>query len=324
MFIPRIVTSPIKNTIIPISPRMNGSLLLINRFNSNATKAIDPNSIFVISLPITTKKSYLYCNHQPHVVGPTKAHHFPLLTRLESKATGVAIKVWDKISTSKATVNVKITALFKKVLDTVAYQENCLRSFPSKNAMIREINEESMVQNRISQLNLQQQVNPIPLYHPSFQDKSTILEQTRDLMTSRYATHKKYMILCGIAVPISLPFAIVPVVPNIPGFYFAYRFYCNLKAFNGIKHLEYLVDSPETHLTFSDRSTIDDIYLKGNTKDELSYSVQEEERLIISKGIIDELTDALNLPQLNEELNRALRQESARLKKEMKVDDAVE
>ena len=43
-------------------------------------------------------------------------------------------------------------------------------------------------------------------------------------------------------IPISLPFALVPIVPNVPGFYIAYRLYCNVKALLGVKHLDYLLE----------------------------------------------------------------------------------
>ena len=37
----------------------------------------------------------------------------------------------------------KVVSFIKKLLDTIPYEENCLKSFPTKATMIREINEES-------------------------------------------------------------------------------------------------------------------------------------------------------------------------------------
>jgi hypothetical protein len=41
-------------------------------------------------------------------------------------------------------------------------------------------------------------------------------------------------------MPIVVPFALVPVIPNLPFFYLAYRAFCHWKALLGAKHLEWL------------------------------------------------------------------------------------
>ncbi|EGV62295.1 hypothetical protein CANTEDRAFT_126001 [Yamadazyma tenuis ATCC 10573] len=338
----------IRPSLTQVGPRVSSTphvprpaFAVAARFSSTASGPLNPDSIFVISVPITTKRSYVYCNHKPRVLSEAQARHFPLATRLESKLTGAALKVWTKLSTSKASINIKITALAKRMLDTVAYQENCLRSFPSKDAMIREINQEALsknqpdplvVQSHIDQLKIHHsQIKPIPMYHASFQTPGNIISQLEEFKTNSYSTHLKYSILCGIGVPISLPFAIVPVIPNIPGFYLAYRFYCNVKALSGINHLKYLLESSDgtaagtRHLDFITKPEIDSVYRETNDKSDLYIdSVQEEERLIISPKIIEDLTDKLNIPHLKEELNKAWRQEKSRLKRELKVDDAVQ
>lgn len=303
---------------------------------------IRPNSIFVISLPITTQKSFIYCNHKPKsILDPSQLKNTPIITKIENKATQFAVKGWTKLSTSKLSVNIKVTQFVKRLLDTIPYEESSLRSFPSKNSMIREINKETMdsekskplIQTEIDSLQIPtNQIKPIPLYHPTFQNVDNILTQLYRFRDENYATYRKYTILCAIGIPVSLPFAIVPVIPNIPGFYIAYRFYCNLKALLGIKHLDYLLARPEDltssdtqHLTFVSQSIIDDIYQKYNSKHELIVdSVQEEERLIITQEIIDQVTKQLELPQIHEDLSKALRQETKRLGKDIKVEDAVQ
>lgn len=210
--------------------------------------------------------------------------------------------------------------------------------------MIREINEEALksinqtsnklIQTEINQLKIPtNQIKPIPLYHPSFQNASNILTQLCKFRDENYSTYLKYTILCGIGVPISLPMAIIPVIPNVPGFYLAYRFYCNLKALMGLKHLDYLLErdsdastaTDTKHLTFIPQTIIDDIYKQDNSQTELIIdSVQEEERLIITPEIIEQVIEKLQLPQLKEDLSKALRQETKRLGKNIKVDDAIQ
>ncbi|KAK6455809.1 mitochondrial K+-H+ exchange-related-domain-containing protein [Scheffersomyces xylosifermentans] len=351
----------------------SASIISSKRFQSSVSqddkaKIINHDSIYVLSIPITTSRSYIYCNHKPTILDSTQKQKFPLVTKIESKVMGIATKGWDKLSNSKQSVNIKITNFIKRLLSTIPYEENCLKSFPSKSAMIREINEESieevnkklklenptsaLVQTQIQELQIKHdQVKPIPLYHPSFQKPTTILTQLYNFRDEAHSKHLKYSILCAIGIPISLPFALVPVVPNVPGFYIAYRLYCNVKALMGVKHLNYLLENSKNtkkveekdgenykleaisdestisdteHLAFKTLNDLDSIYKKEHSSDVLVEHVQEEERIIISKEIIEDLTSQLNMGNLKDDLLKALKQETARLNKNLKINDAVE
>ncbi|ABN64405.2 predicted protein, partial [Scheffersomyces stipitis CBS 6054] len=293
------------------------------------------DSIYVLSIPITTYKSYIYCNHKPSILDKSQKSKFPLVTKIETKVTGIAAKGWNSLSTSKKSYNVKITNFIKKLLNTIPYEENCLKSFPSQTAMIREINEESLdegtasavVSSQIDDLNIpHHQIKPIPLLHPSFQQPTTILNQLYNFRDNAHSKHFKYAVLCGVGIPLSLPFALVPVVPNVPGFYIAYRFYCHVKALLGVKHLNYLLEvEPKRELAASQEDpkvkleTITDEKAILDTK-HLSF----KERVIISEKIIDDLCSEFSMDYLKDDLLKALKQESARLSKNLKVDDAVE
>lgn len=198
------------------------------RYQSSSPKAtqeikdpvypINHDSIYVVSIPITNYKSYIYCNHKPSILSKAQLQRISWITKLESKLTGLASKGWNKLSTSDKTVNVKITNMINKLLNTISYEENCLKSFPSQKAMIREINEELldaikskldtdssvMVQSEIDTLSIPvDQLKPIPIYHPSFQNPTTILNQLNRFRDEGHAMHMKYATLCAIGVPLS-------------------------------------------------------------------------------------------------------------------------
>ncbi|KAK6200446.1 mitochondrial K+-H+ exchange-related-domain-containing protein [Scheffersomyces amazonensis] len=331
---------------------------------------IDHNAIWVVSIPITTSRSYIYCHHKPSSLDKSQLKKFPLITKIESRLIGVATKGWNKISTSKISVNQRITKLIKQLLHTIPYEENCLKSFPSQQAMIREINEESLdivhkklrsgpspnnsiVQTEIDDLKIPlDQLKPIPLYHPSFQNPTTILNQLYRFRDKEQSKHLKYAVLCAIGIPVTLPFALIPIIPNVPGFYLAYRLYCHIKALVGVKHLDYLLEIDESsslnnnikdeeeigsqsetltdlkdvidtkHLTFQAIPQIDVCY-RGEVIMNPD-SIQEEEKVIIDEVTIEKLCDNMNLNHLKEDLLKSLSQESARLKKDIKVNDTVE
>lgn len=356
----------------PIATGLNNLLVVqrraVSSLQDDKSKIINHDSIYVLSIPITTYKSYIYCNHKPSILDKSQKLKFPLVTKIETKVTGIAAKGWNSLSTSKKSYNVKITNFIKKLLNTIPYEENCLKSFPSQTAMIREINEESLdevnkkldsegtasavVLSQIDDLNIpHHQIKPIPLLHPSFQQPTTILNQLYNFRDNAHLKHFKYAVLCGVGIPLSLPFALVPVVPNVPGFYIAYRFYCHVKALLGVKHLNYLLEvepkrelaasqeDPKVkletitdekaildtkHLSFSAVHELDKIYRRGNIRNSLGEPVQEEERVIISEKIIDDLCSEFSMDYLKDDLLKALKQESARLSKNLKVDDAVE
>lgn len=322
------------------------------RFQSSDSKAskvakitpINNDSIYVIAVPITNYKSYIFCNHRPSLLDKSQLQAIPWLTKIETKATGLVTKGWKKLTDSDNSVNVKVVTFVKKMLDTIPYEENCLKSFPSQKLMIREVNEESMdllkakttsaalIQSQIDDLQIPpNQIKPIPLYHPVFQQPSAILNQLYLFRDVAYSKHLKYATLCGIGIPVSLPFALLPVLPNVPGFYLAYRLYCNVKALMGVKHLDYLLKdcshpdakSPQVatekdvvdtkHLAFTAVEALDELYRDIPGFDAPSPATQE--KVIVSKDLIENFCRKFDLPHLREDLLKALRQESVRLQK---------
>lgn len=303
----------------------------VARNNSSVPGKLNTDSIFVISLPITTHKSYVFCNHDKSLLEKSHLHAIPLFNKLEKKVVNLVSKGWQKISTSENSVNKKITYYVRRLLNGVPYEESCLKTFPSKKLMIREIERKAkngasataaIVQSQIDNLGIpQEEINPIPLYHPTFQLSSRILKELNEFQTTLASHHKKYSILCAIGIPLTLPIALIPIIPNVPCFYLCYRFYCNIKALVGAKHLEYLLE-PVARSKSSDSITktkhLDVIplpFLDNVYDSKPSYNMdQPEEQLLLSEKGINEFCNLLNLPQLKYDLRKALRQESHRLK----------
>lgn len=303
-------------------------------------KQFHPNSLYVLSVPITTHKSYIYCNHKSSLLDASQLKTVPQIVKIENKIVGLATKAWGKLTSSEVLVNKQIVKFVRKLLNTIPYNENILRSFPSKTAMIREINQEhySELPKTVITLEIEQgtylldQLKPIPVLHPRFQEPQAILDQLHGFRDNLGAFHRKWALICAIGVPLTLPFAIVPVVPNVPGFYVAYRFYCHLKALMGVRNLGYLLECSKdsesnpsvedtTHLTFQACPELDVPFLADATFAKVKGQESDEnERILVTKETIDRLVESIGLPQLREDLQRALYQETSRLERELSQD----
>lgn len=304
---------------------------------SDSPKKINHNSLFVISVPITTHRSYIYCNHKSSLLDSSQTKTVPQIVHWENKIVGLATKAWHKLTESEMSINKRVVSLVRKLLNTIPYSENSLRSFPSKRAMVREINQEhfSELPRLIMTSEVEagkfslDQLKPIPVYHPRFQDPQAILDQLIGTREKWDAYHRKWALLCGLGVPLTLPLAVVPVVPNVPGFYLAYRCYCHIKASMGAHNLGYLLecasDDPSvedtTHLVFKACPELDVPFLADATFAKVrSEDSDEDERILIGPETIDRLVESLELHHLREDLHKALSQESARIQKEMAGD----
>ncbi|CAN3353059.1 hypothetical protein DICA1_A08108 [Diutina catenulata] len=367
--------------------------------NLPAKTAIDPDSIYVISIPITNLRSYVHCHHRPSLLHESQRDKYPLATKIEAKLIALATKGWDKLVSSDWKINKNIVYYIKKLLATIPYQEGCLKSFPSKAEMIRVVKGDqatdialarnpngdteisdadakamasataeraqtdvdtpsittiepplppNVLQGSVTELNIPPaQLQRIPFYHPSFQQPCAILDQLYHFRDTAHATYRRNAIWCAIGIPLTLPFALVPVVPNVPCFYLCYRLYCNWKALEGVKNMDYLLETAHpidpkeskksvceiladdklvadtTHLSFKPITNLDKIYTLNNTEEELAPPVQAEEKVLINEEIIDVVTKRLNVPKLKEDLMKAMHQEQKRLDNEVEHDVEV-
>lgn len=304
--------------------------------SKNAPFLFDPDSLYIISIPITTHRSYIFCNHKPSFLKGGQT--LPFYVKIETKLTGLANKGWEKLKNSKVSVNQKVVTLAKKLLDTIPYDESCLQSFPAKRVMVREINEEhlkelpkTMVTGSVEDHNISaDQLKPIPVYHPRFQDALAVLSQMHLFKDQFGSYHRRWAFWSAIGIPITLPFALVPVLPNVPGFYLAYRFYCHIKALMGVKNLGYLLQTKgsdreadptvddTTHLTFKACSKLDIPYLADATFSKVkAEDNSESEQIILTHETIDRIVEYCGLTQLRDDLHKALKQSTARLKERL-------
>ncbi|EJT98592.1 hypothetical protein DACRYDRAFT_110501 [Dacryopinax primogenitus] len=79
----------------------------------------------------------------------------------------------------------------------------------------------------------------ISLLYPSFLPSPT--EHLRSLVSHRAPVHRRWTFIYLIFLPITAPFALVPVIPNIPFFYCAWRAWGHYRSWRAASYLEELV-----------------------------------------------------------------------------------
>ncbi|TQS32976.1 hypothetical protein Golomagni_06695, partial [Golovinomyces magnicellulatus] len=119
------------------------------------------------------------------------------------------------------------------------------------------------------------------------------------LATERQALHRQRMTYCIIGMPFTIPFALVPVVPNLPFFYLVYRAWSHWRAQAGGKHIQWLAQN--NLLQNSPSSILDKLYMNApkQTSDGL-------EQPLLSHKEIRNFSETLEMPQLETELDRAI------------------
>lgn len=103
-------------------------------------------------------------------------------------------------------------------------------------------------------------LDPVVIVYPSkiISEQQSLAELSK-LASYGVKTHFTYMMICLIGAPLTLPVALLPVIPNIPGFYLAYRAWCNWKAYDGAKHLSYLTKN-SNQLKFEPSDELNALY----------------------------------------------------------------
>lgn len=141
-----------------------------------------------------------------------------------------------------------LTTYGNKMFRRIPYEEWGLKTIPtlSKKRREQELSHEDKVE---------------VLFPSLFLKQSKVLESCRQLAIERQALHRQRMIYSAIGAPLTLPFALLPIIPNIPGFYLLFRAWSHWKAWEGGKHLQFLVENNLIETTPS--TAMDEVYTAG-------------------------------------------------------------
>ncbi|KAG0199059.1 hypothetical protein BGX28_007603 [Mortierella sp. GBA30] len=173
--------------------------------------------IFLIPLSRTAKA--LHCHS---TLAPSSTSYL-------NRVTTWAGKKWEGLSRAPPdSIKTKLYGAGSRMLEKLEHKETFFKEVPSK--------EDATI------------TDMVPFMYPSALKEAQVSAEFRALLEQRIPYHRKYMIYSALWVPVTSLFIIVPLVPNIPLFYNAFRLWSHWKeylwtAYNGAKHLDLMVKS---------------------------------------------------------------------------------
>ncbi|KAH7328296.1 mitochondrial K+-H+ exchange-related-domain-containing protein [Stachybotrys elegans] len=248
-------------------------------------------------LPISTRRTLLYA----HRVGANAARNESYVDR----AAGWAARKWEEWETRDKGWQKHVVSYGNAALRRIPYEEWGLKSVPPlSKRRIAEVLGSGAGTKAKAKVEL--------VYPPSVIGAHRAEAVLRTLGTERHSFHRQRMIWCIIGMPISAPFALVPVVPNIPFFYLVYRAWSHWRAISGGKHIRWLLDN--NLVLQSPSKSLDAAYTNKSSVAELE--TDGPERMLITEKHIPGLARQLDIPALHIELERAVWQVEQSLKKD--------
>ncbi|TVY21681.1 Uncharacterized protein LARI1_G001143 [Lachnellula arida] len=266
-------------------------------------------------LPISTRRTLIYCQR---LNVTTTNEQTNLALRWIDKGSVKAASLWAGWEKKESGWQKWLVNRGNAALRRIAYEEWGLKSIPalSTRRKAEELKEKGKKTVEVS-------------FPQSLIPEETVTELLKKLGTERQGLHKRSLYWCFVGMPVAAPFGLIPIVPNIPFFYLAFRAYSHWKALSGSKHLEFLVNNKL--VTPRPSKILDELYSTGklsfdtpsvSTAEKSSANLNDlEEKMILHKSDGKRIAEALELPELDMELDRAVWQVERALKAEKEKEE---
>ncbi|KAH6659581.1 mitochondrial K+-H+ exchange-related-domain-containing protein [Truncatella angustata] len=263
-------------------------------------------------LPISTRRTLLYCQKLETKTADSKSY--------VDKATAKAAKLWAGWEKKESGWQKTIVNYGNKALQRIPYEEWGLKSVPPLSKRRQEEEAHGLEKVEV-------------VYPKSAIPTTKALSVLQTLATERQTLHKQRLTWCIVGMPISAPFALVPVIPNLPFFYLVYRAWSHWRALAGGKHIQWL--SENNLLSLAPSPILDKIYptllststlSKANPQSSEAPEIdsrasgqeipEEQEKMLLTQENGRQLFKELDIPELEVEVERAIWQVEHALHKE--------
>ncbi|CAD6449433.1 38c4c122-f8a6-442e-a741-77935f86214e [Sclerotinia trifoliorum] len=262
-------------------------------------------------LPISTRRTLIYCQR----LNVTTTNKVSLLDKTTTKANNL----WNSWEKKDSGWQKKVVEFGNKALKRIPYEEWGLKSVPplSKRRQEEGLSDKEKVE--VS-------------FPSTFLPRERVLEILEILGTERKQLHKTRLWGSIIGMPIVAPLALVPIIPNLPFFYLCFRAYSHWKALAGSKHIEFLLK--QNLIAAKPSKILDELYLRNKvpfpdprdttpTKSSRS-NVSNVETMLLHASDGKEIAKALDIPELQMELDRAVWQVENDLEAKRKLGEEKE
>ncbi|OGE56346.1 hypothetical protein PENARI_c003G02616 [Penicillium arizonense] len=246
-------------------------------------------------IPISTSRVLIYARP----LQKDMAKELSVLDRVTTKAA----ETWAKWEEAEKGWKKHLVTWGNRVQQRIPYEEWGLKSIPSFETQKRLDN--SHGENKID-----------VLFPGNAVRQETITSLLRTIATERQELHKKKMMWSLFLAPVTAPFGLVPVIPNIPFFYVAYRGWSHWRALNGSKHLEHLVEKnllnpisfPALEQLYAKRASraLDSAKIDTPHSEVIEEIEQSEDRILLKMSDAKKLATILEAPELALEAERAI------------------
>ncbi|KAK4948144.1 hypothetical protein LTR10_013198 [Elasticomyces elasticus] len=169
----------------------------------------------IFLLPLTTRQALIYCQRAPAKPNVTPS--------IPDRVTKKVTETWAQWEAAKGGWRKTLVTYGNQGLKRIPYQEWGLKSFPPSNPKLQA---EQIADNKKFDV----------VYPGNVMHKDDVPKVMARLAKERKQLHWNRFIGSMVAMPFTIPFVLVPVIPNIPFFYAAYR------SLKGSDHLDFILD----------------------------------------------------------------------------------
>ncbi|KAF4950986.1 hypothetical protein FSARC_13024 [Fusarium sarcochroum] len=232
-------------------------------------------------LPLSTRRTLLYAKRLEITTTPQGRTYV-------DKGTAWAAKTWAQWEKMESGWKRKVVDYGNYAFRRIPYEEWGLKSVPPLSSRRR--GEEIEGQKKV------ELCFPSSVIPPG---KAEGILKT--LATERQVLHRKRLVWCVVGMPITIPFALIPIIPNLPFFYLVYRAWSHYRAIAGGKHVQWLLEHKLLHPSPSEK--LDQLYALHAPPAE---EPDNKERTLLTQKEVQTFSDTLDMPALEVELERAI------------------
>ncbi|CDS02253.1 uncharacterized protein SPSC_02635 [Sporisorium scitamineum] len=245
------------------------------------------------------------------------APQLPFTTRMLNKASAFWIDLGRTDHKSTFDWKRRTYVLGERLMDRIEYQEWALKGIdPAMGPhLIRRKPKDADTNESTSGI---PKLDHVPLLYPSsLLEPQRLLKSLKNLTDHRTPHHYRRFWYCVVGMPITVPFALVPVVPNLPFFYLVYRAWSHWKAYKSSQYLSTLIaqdlvrptESKELDSIFAQTTSPSDTTASEASSDSKTATAPasiEDERMLLLPHQIQLLMDKMEFPEwVRADLRRA-------------------
>ncbi|KDR83090.1 hypothetical protein GALMADRAFT_88915 [Galerina marginata CBS 339.88] len=152
-------------------------------------------------------------------------------------ATQKAADIWAGFGKAEGGWKLKTYQFGEKLVDRMEFEELALKSIdPSLGPSITQLKRTPVLDEKNNSTTI------ALIFPPSLLSPSTSLSDLRAYVEHRIPRHRKGFYLWMIIAPFTAPFMIIPIIPNLPFFFCAWRSWSHYRAYRSSQYLQSLLE----------------------------------------------------------------------------------